>query len=74
VKPWYYDSETRVNDTIEWVAPREEDAWFIVKTPPGKPCLCGAASVGDWTAGKHHGLHKCAHVITSINGNKRVSI
>jgi hypothetical protein len=27
-------------------------------------CLCGASTVGAWTAGNHHGLHRCARVIT----------
>ena len=27
-------------------------------------CLCGAALVGEWTAGTHHQAHRCARVIT----------
>jgi len=27
-------------------------------------CLCGAARPGDWTAGVHHGAHRCARVIS----------
>jgi hypothetical protein len=29
-------------------------------------CLCGAATVDAWTAGVHHGLHRCARVITRL--------
>lgn len=35
-------------------------------TPYSEPCLCGAARAGSWTAGVHHGFHRCARVITII--------
>lgn len=32
--------------------------------PLTQKCLCGAARVGGWTSGVHHGAHTCARVIT----------
>jgi hypothetical protein len=29
-------------------------------------CCCGAATVGAWTAGNHHGAHRCARVLTRL--------
>ena len=74
-KPYYHRDTGAVAkaDTVEWTPVREEDAWFIAKREP-KACACGAACPGDWTAGTHHGVHKCARVITSINGHKRLEI
>lgn len=73
MKPWYYGVGC-ARDLIEWppgqarASPREEDAWF---TEPDAKCSCGAAKPGDWTSGVHHGVHKCARVVTSINGHRR---
>jgi hypothetical protein len=80
-KPWYYQSAgeralARADkDSVAWTAPprREEDDWFIKKTPD-RACKCGDAAPGDWSAGMHHGIHKCSKVIVSITGNKRVHI
>jgi hypothetical protein len=75
-KPYYHQdgpSPVKASDTVEWTGGQEEDAWFI-KKKPSVSCCCGFGSPGDWSAGKHHGVHRCAEVITSITGNKRVSI
>jgi hypothetical protein len=29
-------------------------------------CLCGASVPGAWTAGVHHGAHRCARVVTRL--------
>jgi hypothetical protein len=29
-------------------------------------CLCGAAKHGQWTAGVHHGAHRCARVVSKL--------
>ena len=35
-------------------------------TATNQRCLCGASKPDGWTAGVHHGLKRCARVITRI--------
>ena len=44
-------------DSCRCEPPRKGESWETL-------CLCGAASPGEWTAGVHHGTHRCARVIT----------
>jgi hypothetical protein len=42
---------------------RRESTRLQMKRALG-PCLCGEAWPDAWTAGVHHGAHRCARVIT----------
>ena len=33
------------------------------RLPVAERCLCGASHPGLWTAGTHHGAHRCARVV-----------
>lgn len=51
-----------VGDTFE-----ETDRFVAAQEAAGRVvCLCGGAEPGAWTAGVHHGVHRCARVVTRV--------
>ena len=37
------------------------------QSPIVERCLCGASHLDGWTAGVHHGAHRCARVVSKVS-------